>query len=40
MRVLCHYSEPGPVVQKIISYGSYCAVVVRRFDADIVFAGT
>jgi hypothetical protein len=38
MRVLCRYSEPGPVVPKIITYGTYCAVVVRRFDGEVVFA--
>ena len=37
MRVLCHYSEPGPVRQKIISYGCYCAVIVPRFDGEVVF---
>jgi hypothetical protein len=37
MEVLCHYSEPGPVIQKIISYGAYCAVVTRRFDGEVVF---
>jgi hypothetical protein len=37
MKVFCHYSEPGPVVQKIISYGAYCAVVTRRFDGEVVF---
>lgn len=37
MRVHCHYSEPGPVQQKIIQYGCYCAVVVCRFDGDVVF---
>lgn len=36
-RVLCHYSEPGPVCQKIISYGRYCAIIVGRFDGDVVF---
>lgn len=39
MEVLCHYSEPGPVVPKAISYGAYCAVVTRRFDGDVVFVG-
>jgi hypothetical protein len=38
MKVLCRYSDPGPVVPKAISYGAYCAVVTRRFDGDIVFA--
>jgi len=37
VRVLCHYPEPGPVLQKIISYGFYCAVVVPRFDGEVVF---
>jgi hypothetical protein len=37
MEVLCQYSEPGPVVQKVISYGAYCAVVTRRFDGEVVF---
>jgi hypothetical protein len=37
MRVRCYYSEPGPVREKIISYGCYCAVVVRRFDGEVVF---
>ena len=37
MRVFCHYSEPGPVRQKIVSYGCYCAVIVRRFDGEVVF---
>ena len=37
MQVLCHYGEPGPVAQKVISYGLYCAAVVRRFDGEIVF---
>jgi len=37
MRVLCRYSEPGPVQQKIIPYGCYCAVIVRRFDGGLVF---
>jgi hypothetical protein len=37
MHVLCRYSGPGPVAQKIISYGTYCAVVVRRFDGEVVF---
>ena len=37
MEVHCHYSEPGPVMQKAISYGAYCAVVTHRFDAEVVF---
>ena len=37
MEVSCHYSEPGPVVPKIISVGAYCAVVTRRFDGEVVF---
>ena len=37
MVVLCHYSEPGPAVPKVISYGAYCAVVTRRFDGEVVF---
>jgi hypothetical protein len=37
MKVLCRYSDPGPVVPKAISYGAYCAVVTRRFDGDILF---
>jgi hypothetical protein len=37
MRVLCHYSEPGPVGEKIVSYGCYCAVIVRRVDGEVVF---
>jgi hypothetical protein len=37
MEVLCRYSEPGPVVPKVISYGAYCAVVTHRFDGDVVF---
>jgi|SRR5215469_15965340 len=37
MTVHCRYSEPGPVVQKAISYGAYCAVVTRRFDGEVVF---
>ena len=39
MQVLCHYSEPGPVVPKAISYGAYCALVTRRFDGEVVFVG-
>jgi hypothetical protein len=39
MEVLCHYSEPGPVVPKAISYGAYCALVTRRFDGEVVFGG-
>jgi hypothetical protein len=37
MEVLCHYSEPGPVVPKAISYVAYCAIVTRRFDGEIAF---
>jgi hypothetical protein len=37
MRVLCRYSDPSPVVQKVINYGDYCAAVVPRFDGDVVF---
>ena len=37
MEVLCRYSEPGPVVQKVISYGAYCAAVTCRFDGEIFF---
>ena len=37
MEVHCHYSEPGPAVNKVISYGAYCAVVTRRFDGEVVF---
>lgn len=37
MRVLCRYTKPGPVVSKAISYGTYCAAVVRRFDGQIDF---
>jgi hypothetical protein len=37
MKVLCRYSEPGPAVPKVISYGAYCAVVTRRFDGEVVF---
>ena len=37
MQVLCRYGEPGPIVQKVISHGAYCAVVVNRFDGDLVF---
>jgi hypothetical protein len=37
MEVLCHYSVPGQVVPKVISYGAYCAVVTRRFDGEVVF---
>ena len=37
MKVLCHYSEPGPVVPKAISYGAYCAVLTRRFEGKVVF---
>lgn len=37
MQVLCHYGEPGPIVQKVISHGAYCAVVVNRFAGDVVF---
>ena len=36
-QVLCRYYEPGPVVQKILSYGTYCLAVVHRFDGDVVF---
>jgi len=38
LRVLCCFSEPGPAVQKIISYAAYCAVVVDRFEGEVVFA--
>jgi len=37
MEVRWHYSGPGPAVPKAISYGSYCAVVTRRFDGEVVF---
>jgi len=37
MRVFCRYSDPGRVVQKIISVGTYCAVVVCRFDGEVIF---
>lgn len=37
MQVLCRYGEPGPIVQKVIRHGAYCAVVVNRFDGDVVF---
>jgi hypothetical protein len=37
MLVHCRYSEPGPVVQKVISYGTYLAAVVDRFDGDVHF---
>jgi hypothetical protein len=37
MQVLCRYAEPGPIVQKVIRHGAYCAVVVNRFDGDVVF---
>ena len=37
MQVLCRYGELGPIVQKVISHGAYCAVVVDRFDGDVVF---
>ena len=39
MEVHCHYSEPGPAINinKVISYGAYCAVVTRRFDGEVVF---
>jgi hypothetical protein len=37
MQVLCRYGEPGPIVQKVISHGAYCAVVVNRFAGDVVF---
>jgi hypothetical protein len=37
MQVLCRYSKPGRVVPKVISFGAYCAVVVRRFDGKVVF---
>lgn len=37
MKVLCRYSEPGPIVSKAIDYGAYCAVVIRRFDGEVVF---
>jgi hypothetical protein len=34
LRVLCYFSEPGPVVHKIISYRAYCAGVVGRHMQD------
>ena len=37
MQVLCRYGEPGPIVPKAISHGAYSAVLVRRFDGDVVF---
>ena len=37
LRVLCHCSEPGPLTQKVISFGQYCAVVVRRIEGEVVF---
>jgi len=37
MEVHCHYSEPGPVMNKAIGYGAYCAAVTRRFDGEVVF---
>jgi hypothetical protein len=37
MQVLCRYGEPGPIVEKVIRHGAYCAVVVNRFDGDVVF---
>lgn len=37
LRVLCRFPEPGPVVPKIISYGTYCAVVVGRFEGEVIF---
>lgn len=38
-RVFCHFAEPEPPCQKIISYGYYCAAVVPRYDGKVVFAG-
>jgi hypothetical protein len=38
VRVLCRYAEPGPVRQKIISYGRYCAAVVPGVDGEVVFS--
>ena len=38
MRVLYDFAEPGPLESKVIAYGCYCAVVVPRFDGEIVFA--
>ena len=37
MQVLCRYGEPGRIVQKVICHGTYCAVVVNRFDGNVVF---
>ena len=37
MKVICRYGEPGAIKQKVISHGAYCAVVVKRFDGDVVF---
>jgi hypothetical protein len=37
MRVLCRYSDPGRAQQKIIGVGTYCAVLVRRFDGEVIF---
>jgi hypothetical protein len=37
MRVRCGV-QPRPVQQKVISYGCYCAVILDRFDGDVVFA--
>ncbi len=37
MQVLCRYGEPGPIAQKIIEHGTYCAAVVDRFDGNMIF---
>lgn len=38
MHVLCHYGQPGQIAHKVISHGTYCAVLVNRFDGDVLFA--
>lgn len=37
MHVHCVYAAPGPVVQKVINCGAYCAVAVPLFDGEIEF---
>lgn len=36
-KVLCRYSAPGPIALNVPTYGSYCAMVIRRFDGEVVF---
>lgn len=40
MKVDCRYDEPGLFAQKVVSFGTYQAAVVNRFDGSVEFSHT